>query len=136
MQAPPGQSLASRPVASLTAVAVTGRLVRRQASGSATGLQSRNTYVPCARGVGAPESSTRGSVMGELSRTGGMLDCGTLEEGAPVTWETPAVLGDIRERGDPGDRTPVRRTLVSARVAQKKSAHTEVGAAREDRSRE
>ncbi len=41
----------------------------------------------------------RGRVKGE---TGGVIDCGTIEEDGPVTWEAPAVLW-----ADPGNGAPV-----------------------------
>jgi len=50
VQAPPGQSLASRPVVSLAADAVTRRLMRRQTSEWAAGLQSRNPRIPVLKG--------------------------------------------------------------------------------------
>ena len=64
VRAPPGQSVASGPVASLAATSATGRLMRRWASEWAAASQSRNEEVPALKGsearkAGAPETIRR-----------------------------------------------------------------------------
>lgn len=91
MRAPSGQSLASGPVVSLAVTAVTAWLMRRQTSGWAVGMQSRNYRISVAQGLGGPESSiSEAQKMASRRETGGMLDHGTLEEDTTVTWETLA----------------------------------------------
>jgi len=50
VQAPPGQSLVSRPVARLAVVSVMGRLMRSQANDSAAEVAPKFQYVPVLKG--------------------------------------------------------------------------------------
>ena len=63
--------------------------MRSQASGWAAGKQPRNQRIPDAQGIGFPESSTPEGTMASQRGTGGVVDCGTVEEDGPVTWDTP-----------------------------------------------
>ena len=84
---PPGQSIASGPVANLAAPATTVGLMRSAANKWAVGLQSRNHRHSGAQGFTAPEGSILVSALASTRGTGGVGDHGTLAEEAPVTWE-------------------------------------------------
>ena len=86
----PTKAEPGRSVVSLAVVPVMARLMRRQASKWAAGMQPRNGSSREAQGVTNPEGSrdVTASGRGGVSR-GGVDDRGTFEEDGPVTWETP-----------------------------------------------
>ena len=133
MKVLPGQSIASRPVADLAAVPVTGPLMRRKAGAWAAGLQSRNRYDRGAEGVRPPERSILGD--NKASRSRDRRDVGlrhvlkwtpqqpgrpsaflgkTPGHGGPATSLRRAVRCDARPAGVTSNRA-ARRTKSSPR---------------------
>lgn len=141
VQIPPGQSVASRPVARLAASAVTVGLMRSQANKWAVGWQPRNHRHSGAQGFTAPEGSISVGVLASLRGTGGVVDHGTLEEEAPVTWE--ALVLPAANPGPGGPATSPRRAarlsmherpvLRENRMARRISIDQQVGTSRENR---
>ena len=87
----PTKAEPGRSVVSLAAATATGRLMRRQASTRAVGMQPRNGSYREAQGVTNPEGSRSVTDNGRGGVSpGGVDDYGTSEEGSPVTWEAPA----------------------------------------------
>jgi len=116
---PPGQSLASRPVASLAAVVarlaaivasladiapVTGRLMCRQANVQAAGkAASKSRIFRMPRASGCTEGSTLEGHRASREGSGGVLDWGMHEEDIPATWEA---LADLVQNRATEDRIP------------------------------
>ena len=144
VQAPPGQSVASRPVANLAAPATTVGLMRSAANKWAVESQPRNHRHSGAQGFTAPEGSILVSNMVSERGTGGVVDHGTFAEETPVTWEALVLPVGIPDRGEPV-RSDLRRAeplsmqarpvLRFVRMARRTSIGLQVGAPREDRRR-
>ena len=100
VQAPPGQSIASRPVANLAAPATTVGLMRSAANKWAVGSQPRNHRHSGAQGFTAAEGSILVSVLASERGTGGVVDHGTFAEETPVTWEALVLPANHPGRGD------------------------------------
>ena len=139
---PPGQSIASGPVANLAAPATTVGLMRSAANKWAVGLQPRNHRHSGAQGFTAPEGSILVSALASERGTGGVVDHGTVAEEAPVTWEALVLpANDIRASGGPvtslrrAGPTPMQARPVwrQVRPARRRSIGMQVGAPREDR---
>jgi hypothetical protein len=115
---PPGQSLASRPVArlaavgvrlaakaaSLAAMPVTGRLMCSQANVQAAGnAASKSLIFRMPRTSGCAEGSTLEGHRASREGSGGVLDWGMHEEDIPATWEA---LADLVQNRATEDRIP------------------------------
>ena len=141
VQAPPGQSVASGPVANLAALATTVGLMRSAANKWAVGLQPRNHRHSGAQGFTAPEGSILVSALASERGTGGVVDHGTFAEETPVTWE--ALVLPARSSGTRGPVIALRRAGTTSmqsrpvwrrvRLARRRSIDMQVGAPREDR---
>lgn len=132
VQAPPGQSPASRPVARLAVVPVMERLMRSQANDSAADGSPEISDFPGAQGVMCPESSSLGGDMASRRETGGVEDCGGIEEDHPVTRETHELPSTGCGTGDPrgNPNAPDGSGHLPGRL--RISVHAKVGTPRED----
>ncbi len=135
VQAPPGQSLASRPVARLAVVSVMGWLMRSQADDSAADNSPEISVCAGAQGVIRPESSSLGGDNGEPTRNrrGRGLRRGRRGShsnlGRPMTF-----LRRLRDRGPANNpNAPSGSGRLPGR--SRTSVHAKVGTPREDRRR-
>ena len=141
VQAPPGQSIASRPVANLAAPATTVGLMRSAANKWAVGSQPRNHRHSGAQGFTAAEGSILVSVLASERGTGGVVDHGTFAEETPVTWE--ALVLPAKSSGTRGPVIALRRAGPTSmqsrpvwrqvRLAHRNSIDMQVSVPREDR---
>ena len=66
--------------------------MRSQTNEWAAGFSPEISASRLLKGFSTTESSTPGALQASRRRTGGVIDCGTVEEDGTVTWEAPDVL--------------------------------------------